>query len=192
MLAFLSRRLSNRFFSSPIAVFPKLCCLDRKITRTPYFPARNGCFSEAFLRFAPRNFAKNHCFALEIQDSQRFSWGHIWSHISGQKTAFHTENARAKLDVKNGKLYTEQYPKSKLNRTLLLWDWAVDHDWLTRNPFKKIPIGSFINRDNVIILGDCCILPNLVPIFVPDKSQQYRHPQIFCRTQISMPKRKKM
>lgn len=69
---------------------------SHKITRTPYFTARNASFSEAFLRFDTRNFAKNPHFALEIQHSLRLSWGLIWSHISGQKTACHTGNSRAK------------------------------------------------------------------------------------------------
>jgi integrase len=30
----------------------------------------------------------------------------------------------------------------------MVFNWAVDHDWLTKNPMKKIPNGSFINREN--------------------------------------------
>ena len=29
----------------------------------------------------------------------------------------------------------------------MVFDWAVDQEWLTKNPLKKIPNGSFINRD---------------------------------------------
>ena len=35
----------------------------------------------------------------------------------------------------------------------MAFDWAVDHDWLTKNPMKKIPCGSFINRDNDRIIS---------------------------------------
>jgi len=30
----------------------------------------------------------------------------------------------------------------------MVFDWAVDHDWLMKSPIRKIPNGSFINRDN--------------------------------------------
>ena len=30
----------------------------------------------------------------------------------------------------------------------MVFEWAVDHDWLTKNPLKKIPNGSFVNREN--------------------------------------------
>jgi site-specific recombinase XerD len=30
----------------------------------------------------------------------------------------------------------------------MVFGWAVDHEWLTKNPMKKIPNGSFVNRDN--------------------------------------------
>jgi len=29
----------------------------------------------------------------------------------------------------------------------MVFDWAVDHDWLTKSPMTSIPTGSFINRD---------------------------------------------
>ena len=32
--------------------------------------------------------------------------------------------------------------------TKMVFEWAVDHDWLIKNPMKKIPNGSCINRDN--------------------------------------------
>ena len=31
--------------------------------------------------------------------------------------------------------------------TKTVFGWAVDHEWLSRNPMKKIPNGSFVNRD---------------------------------------------
>jgi integrase len=31
--------------------------------------------------------------------------------------------------------------------TKMVFDWAVDHDWLTKNPGKKIPNGKIVNRD---------------------------------------------
>ena len=30
----------------------------------------------------------------------------------------------------------------------MVFGWAVDQDWLTKNPLKKIPNGSFVNREN--------------------------------------------
>ena len=30
----------------------------------------------------------------------------------------------------------------------MVFDWAVDQDWLTKNPLKSIPAGSFRNREN--------------------------------------------
>ena len=30
----------------------------------------------------------------------------------------------------------------------MVFEWAVDQDWLTKNPLKKIPNGSFVNREN--------------------------------------------
>jgi len=30
----------------------------------------------------------------------------------------------------------------------MVFEWAVDQDWLTKNPLKKIPNSSFINREN--------------------------------------------
>ena len=35
----------------------------------------------------------------------------------------------------------------------MVFGWAVDQEWLTRNPLKKIPNGSFINRDNDRIIS---------------------------------------
>ena len=35
----------------------------------------------------------------------------------------------------------------------MVFDWAVDQEWLTRNPLKKIPNGSFINRNNDRIIS---------------------------------------
>ena len=35
----------------------------------------------------------------------------------------------------------------------MVFEWAVDHEWLTRNPLKKIPNGSFINRNNDRIIS---------------------------------------
>ena len=34
-----------------------------------------------------------------------------------------------------------------------VFGWAVDHDWLTKNPLSKIPTGSFINRNNDRIIS---------------------------------------
>ena len=34
-----------------------------------------------------------------------------------------------------------------MKMTKTVFGWAVDHEWLSRNPMKKIPNGSFINRD---------------------------------------------
>ena len=31
--------------------------------------------------------------------------------------------------------------------------WAVDHDWLAKNPLQKVPLGSFINRANDWIIS---------------------------------------
>jgi integrase len=30
----------------------------------------------------------------------------------------------------------------------MVFEWAFDHDWLPKNPGKKIPNGSFVNREN--------------------------------------------
>jgi len=35
----------------------------------------------------------------------------------------------------------------------MVFDWAVDQDWLTKSPLKKIPTGSFVNRDNDRIIS---------------------------------------
>jgi len=35
----------------------------------------------------------------------------------------------------------------------MVFDWAVDQDWLTRNPMKKISTGSFVNRDKDRIIS---------------------------------------
>ena len=35
----------------------------------------------------------------------------------------------------------------------MVFTWAVDHDWLTKNPMKKIPNGSFVNRENDRIMS---------------------------------------
>ena len=37
--------------------------------------------------------------------------------------------------------------------TKMVFDWAVNQDWLTKNPMKKIPNGSFINRDKDRIIS---------------------------------------
>jgi integrase len=37
--------------------------------------------------------------------------------------------------------------------TKMVFEWAVDHEWLSRNPMKKIPNGSFINRDKDRIIS---------------------------------------
>jgi integrase len=34
-----------------------------------------------------------------------------------------------------------------------VFGWAVDHDWLSKNPMKKIPNGSFVNRDKDRIIS---------------------------------------
>jgi integrase len=46
-----------------------------------------------------------------------------------------------------------------------VFGWAVDHDWLTKNPVKKIPIGSFINRDKdrTITMDEYAKLLNACP-----------------------------
>ena len=35
----------------------------------------------------------------------------------------------------------------------MIFGWAVEQEWLTRNPLKRIPNGSFINRDNDRIIS---------------------------------------
>ena len=35
----------------------------------------------------------------------------------------------------------------------MVFGWAVDHDWLTKNPMKKIPNGSFVNQDKDRIIS---------------------------------------
>ena len=38
----------------------------------------------------------------------------------------------------------------------MVFEWAVNQDWLTKNPMKKIPIGSFVNRgkDRIISMEE--------------------------------------
>ena len=35
----------------------------------------------------------------------------------------------------------------------MVFEWAVDQDWLIKNPLKKIPNGSFVNRKNDRIIS---------------------------------------
>jgi integrase len=35
----------------------------------------------------------------------------------------------------------------------MVFEWAVDHEWLSRNPMKKIPNGNFINRENERVIS---------------------------------------
>jgi integrase len=35
----------------------------------------------------------------------------------------------------------------------MVFDWAVDHDWLTKNPGKNIPNGKIVNRDKDRIIS---------------------------------------
>ena len=35
----------------------------------------------------------------------------------------------------------------------MVFEWAFDQDWLPKNPMKKIPNGSFVNRDNDRIIS---------------------------------------
>ena len=46
-----------------------------------------------------------------------------------------------------------------------VFGWAVDHEWLSRNPMKKIPNGSFINRnkDRIITMEEYAKLLEACP-----------------------------
>ena len=46
-----------------------------------------------------------------------------------------------------------------------VFGWAVDHDWLAKNPFKKIPAGSFVNRskDRIITMEEYAKLLEACP-----------------------------
>ena len=47
----------------------------------------------------------------------------------------------------------------------MVFEWAVDHDWLTKNPLKRIQPGSFINRakDRIITMEEYAKLLNASP-----------------------------
>ena len=81
-----------------------------KIAQTPHFPARNACFSGAFLPFRLQDCVKYHHFALEIQDSERFSGGLTPGCISGQKTTFRTGNSSVKRIADIVKILGNKYP----------------------------------------------------------------------------------
>jgi len=70
-------------------------------------------------------------------------------------------------------LFTRYAPASvagHMRVAKMVFEWAVDQDWLTKNPLKKIPNGSFINRanDRTISMEDYAKLLDACP------SQEWR------------------
>ena len=49
--------------------------------------------------------------------------------------------------------YAKAGVSSRLKVVNTLLNWAVDHDWLSKNPMQKIPRGSFVNRDKDRIIS---------------------------------------
>jgi integrase len=47
----------------------------------------------------------------------------------------------------------------------MIFGWAVDHEWLSRNPLKKIPNGSFVNRnkDRIVTMEEYAKLLEACP-----------------------------
>jgi integrase len=47
----------------------------------------------------------------------------------------------------------------------MVFDWAVEHDWLAKNPMKSIPTGSFINgeKDRIITMEEYAKLLEACP-----------------------------
>ena len=52
----------------------------------------------------------------------------------------------------------------------MVFDWAVDHDWLTKSPMKSIPTGSFINRDKDRIIT----VEEYAKLLVASPNQEWR------------------
>ena len=66
--------------------------------------------------------------------------------------------------------YAKAGVSSRLKVVNTLLNWAVDHDWLSKNPMQKIPRGSFVNRDKdrIISMEEYAKLLNACP------NQEYR------------------
>jgi integrase len=61
--------------------------------------------------------------------------------------------------------YAEASVAGYLKVTRMVFSWAVDQEWLTKNPMRGIPLGSFINRDNdrTISMGEYAQLLEACP-----------------------------
>ena len=59
----------------------------------------------------------------------------------------------------------------------MVFEWAVDQDWLAKNPMKNIPIGSTINRDNDRIIS----MEEYAKLLAACRNQEWRTIIAFAR-----------